>query len=484
MSDLLKALQQRHREKLDQLQRGQVDEAFWDGAQLLAADLRQAGASVADPAGRGQLRALIRFWGSVIYEHTGVYPDTMLFPLDPERAAPLPQEPSRHPFPPLIWMLVGGAAALVLALGLVAVGRLAGPEKPSPTATALPFVSHVAVGAGLGADGELLSPGDTFCAGVSQVAAEFELAGLDPGTEWRWEVQRAGETIAGQQPVPWGDEARQSVILLPGGAAGVEPGRYELLVYVPEQVVGVHSFLVLDAAPRVFGLRVADVPAPAEEDYASQFTGDIRALYVGYEYEGLCPGLNVSHVLYRAEEPVQRDVALWNTVPRGTAQAAFQAAAGAPFPSGDYEVVVMVEGQEQASVGFTIGEPAPEEQAPSPAIGGITVALGVQPDGTPIVTAPDNVFDWNTKVIYAIFDYVGMRGGLRWSAVWMRNGEAVARQEHFWDVEADGAEGTRWAAYYDDLGRVLPGGNYSVTLYIDDVAQSTADFRLLYYVPK
>ncbi|MEA3341431.1 MAG: hypothetical protein U9R15_15815, partial [Chloroflexota bacterium] len=169
--------------------------------------------------------------------------------------------------------------------------------------------------------------------------------------------------------------------------------------------------------------------------------------------------------------------------PLGEGQVSFQPSGDLSFSSGDYEAAVVVDGAEQARVGFAVGEPAPVEETPVPAMGDITLALGVQPDGAPIVAAPDNVFDWNTKVVYAIFDYVGMSEGLRWSVVWTRNGQEAAREERFWDLEAGGVEGARWVAHYNELGRVLPGGSYSVTLYIDDVAQSAADFRILYYAP-
>ncbi len=250
--------------------------------------------------------------------------------------------------------------------------------------------------------------------------------------------------------------------------------------------MGVHSFRVLGTAPRVFNLRVTDAPRPVEgaTTGGGAFEDGVRVIYLNYEYEGLCPGVDVSHTLYREEERVQESVETWNRAPLGKGQVSFQASGDLSFSSGDYEAAVVVDGAEQARVGFAIGEPAPVEEAPTPAMGDITIALGVQPDGAPIVTASDNVFDWNTKVVYAIFDYVGMSDGLTWSVVWMRNGQETAREEHFWDLEADGTEGTRWVAHYDELGRVLSGGSYSVTLYIDDVAQSTADFRILYYVPR
>ena len=120
----------------------------------------------------------------------------------------------------------------------------------------------------------------------------------------------------------------------------------------------------------------------------------------------------------------------------------------------------------------------------SPAFGDITIALGVQPNGQPILTMQDNRFDWNTKVVHAVFDYVGMSDGLGWGVVWMRNDQEVAREEHFWDVETDGVEGTLWVAYYAEGGRTINGGDYSVTLYIENIAQRAAEFNIRYYVPR
>ena len=486
MSDILKALQRRHREKLDQIQHGEADEALLDGIQLLIADLRQAGASVAAPAERGQLRTLMHFWGNVVYDHTEAYPDTTLHPPDPKRATYPVKGSARRSPPSWIWALIGGAAAIVIAVGLVTLGQAARPDKPPPADTTVPFLSHVAVGQRLNSNGSLEMTSDTFCLNTSEIIAEVVLEGLEPETEWRWEVKRSGEVVAEQPAAPWGGEAKRATIrILTNGPEGVAPGQYELLVYAGERVAGTYSFQVLGAAPRLFNPRVTDVPDPtgAASD-KSAFEDGLRVIYLSYEYEGLCPGVDVSHTLYHEGEQIQERVETWGGVSQGEAQVSFQAPGDLPFSGGDYWVAALVEDQEQARVEFVIGEQEPVEILPDPAFGDITIALGAQPDGTPIVTTPDNVFDWNTKVVYGIFDYVGMRDGLRWAAVWMLNGQEVAREEHFWDVEADGTEGTRWVTHYDELGQVLYGGNYSVTLYIDNVAQRTADFGLLYYVPQ
>jgi len=490
MSDFLDIFQRRHQEKLGQLERSEVDEAFLDEVHVLIADLRQAGAAVASPAERGQLRVLMHFWGNVVYDRTGVYPDTMLQPLDPTRAPP-PEEPSRRPPPPLAWMLAGGATVIVIAVGLVAIGWMSSSRDsatplPTSTATPAPFVSHVAVGTESDAGGALKMAANTFCLGTSEIVAEFALEGVEPETVWCWEVQREGEVVAAQPAAPWGKETQQATIrALTGGPEGVEPGQYELLVYVGEQAVGAHSFHVLDTAPRVFNLRVTDVPVLArgasDGSDRNEFGSGVRVVYLSYEYEGLCPGQDVSHTLYHEGEPIRESVEPWGGVPQGQTQISFQAPGDAPFPPGDYEVAVAIAGKEQARLDLTIGERASEEV--SPAFGDVTIALGVRPDGTPILTAPDNQFDWNTKVIYAIFGYVGMDDGLRWAAAWIRNGQEVAREEHLWDVESDGTEGTRWVTYHDESGRTLPGGSYSMTLSIENVVQHTADLNIRYYVP-
>ncbi|MBL7064349.1 MAG: hypothetical protein ISS49_09140 [Anaerolineae bacterium] len=493
MSDFLDTLQQQHQERLDQLRRGEVDEAFLDGVQALLTDLRQAGVVIADPAERGQLRALMHFWGNVIYDHTDVYPDTMLQPLDPTRAPPA-EEPARRPSPPLTWVLVGGAAVIIIAVGLAAIGWLPrmieGPEEtPTPTLTPAPFVvGSAAVGAELSREGTLEMTADTFCLGVPEIVAEFALDGIEPEMVWYWEVRREGERepVAARMATPWGQEQQPiTVRVLTGGPAGVEPGQYELLVYADRQVVGTHSFRVLDVATRVFSLRVSDVPELAEEASdkrgGNEFEAGVRVIYLSYEYEGMCPGLDVSHALYYHEEgSIQESVETWGDASQGQAQVSFQAPGDLPFSPGDYEVAVAVAGEGPALVGLTVRE-ATLGGVP-PAFGEITIALGVQPDGTPILTAPDNRFDWNTKMVYAIFDYVGMSDGLAWTAVWTGNGEEVARQEEFWNVEDAGTAGTRWVAYYNERGRVLPNGSYNVTLYIGNVAQRTADFNILYYV--
>jgi len=493
MSELLDTFRQRHQEYLSQMKRREVGEGLVEKIQGLVTDLREAGEVIADPAERGQLRALIQFWGSVIYDHTGVYPITTLLPLDPSHTRPS-EEPARRPLPPLTWMLVGAAAIIIIVVGVLAIGQMSLPsttlEETLPPAKA-PRVSYAAAGTGLGEDGALKMAAETFCLDTPNIFSNFALEGMQPGTELRWELLREDEVVSAHPASPWGQDPQYVTIRVRGtGEHGVEPGHYDLLLFANDQTVGFLSFEVLDTAPHISDLQVADVPTPAAgSSDGVEFEPGVRVIYLTYDYEGLCTGLELSHTLYRDGEPIQQTTETWRGAPQGRAQAVFQAPDGVPFTSGDYEVAVTVAGEEQGRVAFTIKEeeveaPKEVEQEPEPippAFGEITFSLGVQPDGSPILTAVNDQFDWNTKVIYGTFDYIGMRDGMTWTAVWRRNGLEVGRQERFWNEKAFGTEGTCWTAYYDEYGRPLAGGNYSVTLYIDNVEQRTAGFRILYY---
>jgi hypothetical protein len=484
MSDLLNAFQRRHQEKLDQLERGEDEEALLDGLQILVSDLRQAGAVVADPAERGQLRALMRFWANVVYGRTGVYPDTALLPLDPVGVRP-PKEPDRRSWPPLIWILVGGAAVIVIAVGLVTIGWLASrpregvesPRIPAPTPAVRYAVVEVMTSGGIATE--------PFCMGTSDIVAEFALSGVRPDTEWRWELQRDGEAIDAQPAAAWGLEAEQaSLVVLAGGAQGVESGRYDLLAYAEGRVVGTRSFQVLSTAPGISNLQVMDVPATMDGGVSgkSEFDTGVKVVYLGYDYAGLCPGSRISHVLYHQGEVVQESLVVWSGDSQGWAQVGMQAPDGHPFLPGDYEIVMSIAGQEQGRVSFTVEGAVEEVVAVGPPVfGDITVALGVRPDGATIL-AREEPFGWATRVVHAVFDYEGMSDGVRWSAVWTRDGTEVAREDTVWDTGAAGSEGTYWVALAGEDGEPLGGGSYTVALYINDQLQSEIDFRI-YYQP-
>ena len=509
MSELLDILQQRHNERLDQLKGEEAHVLLIGEARILIADLREAGASIADPSERGQLRALMRFWASVIYRQTGAYPDTQLLPPNTATTRVSPRDESARGQSNLpLWVLTVVAALLVVVAGVfVTLGwqSLAdGDAGYVPTPAPIPFIRQAVVGAI--SDGEDLPQergSGTFCVGIPEIIADFELENVGPGAQLHWELQHTGKVIAAQPAAPWkeNDALHITIRIRTPGQEVVEPGHYDLLVFSDEQAVGVQSFRVLDSVPGLTNLRVSDVPSPGEEALQrSEFEGGVRMLYFTYEYEGICPGLDISYSLYREGEQVREISENSGGSSSGKAQVSLQAAGALPFPPGNYELVASVEGVEQETIQFSVlstleeeserevtqepePEPTPTMEPGLPVLGNITTALGVQPDGTPILSRPSDRFNWNNKVIYGIFDYSGMRDGLPWAAVWSRNGQELVSQEGLWDVDIDGAKGTKWVTYFNDNGQVLPGGSYSVTVTIDDDVERTVDFTILYYEP-
>lgn len=486
MSELLDLLEQQHQERLEQLERGEASPTFLDGVRMLIVDLRQAGEELADPAERAQLRALLRFWGGVLYDHSGVYPSTALLPA----RAPLPlptEEAPRRPTPRLIWLLIGAASVMILLVGGILVGwaslahaNQAGESLPTP-ATA-PLVLQSAVGTGLGESGVVTETAKIFCLGTPEVVATFVLKGLQPDVQLRWELWRNGQMTAAEPAAPWGQEWQYVTIRLQSDSPeGLEPGEYELHLYAGDQAVARQSFEVLDADPQISGLQVADVPvgyASGERNFAS----GLRVVYLSYDYAGLCTASRVTHVLARAGQALHETVEQWTYPAQGHRQVAFQAQDGIEFTPGDYELVVKINNRERGRVGFTVegsaAEVAEKEPWVPPVFGDVTVALAAYPNGTPILPVRDVAFDVTTKVVYAIFDYQGMDDGMLWSAVWTLNGQEIARHEEIWHVDQGGTEGTTWATYYDPSGQPIAPGEYSVTLFLNSVAQHSATFTV------
>jgi hypothetical protein len=493
MSGVFEILQKRYQALAARKADGEEGEAFQEDVTTFLADARRAGASVADLDERSQLRAWMRFLAQALYDATGIYPDISLEPLARGQLAGQQPPPSERPAtaPSLVWALVGGAAAVAIAAGLVAIGWLSRRPEPdatrtemlTPTPAPAVFVSHLAVGREADPSGGAKGVAETFCLGTQEIVAEVALEGVEPAMDWRWELRRGGALITDQPAAPWGERSAPATVpILAGGPEGIPAGEYDLRIYVNGRPAGAHSFRVLETAPRVSGLQVSDVPEPAGVMAgAPAFELGVRVIFLSYAAEGMCPGLQVAHTLSGAGEAIQERVDRWSGTPQERVQVAFQGPDGQPFPAGEYAIALEIEGEEQASVPFTIGETTVETVEPG--FGAITLALGVEPDGTPILSPPDDRFDWNTKTIYAIFDYVGMRDGLRWAAVWTRAGQEVARQEAFWDLETSGTEGTHWTVYNTANGLPIPGGPYSVTLTIADAVQGTAGFDVTYYVP-
>lgn len=86
MTAILDELNARHQELVNLSETADASEVIPQAQEFLK-QLAQAGAAVADALQRSQLRALIRFWSSFIYDHTGQFPEVRLLPaIEPAEA--------------------------------------------------------------------------------------------------------------------------------------------------------------------------------------------------------------------------------------------------------------------------------------------------------------------------------------------------------------------------------------------------------------
>jgi len=118
-------LQAEHQALLARLDRGEPPAAVLDAVRAFIARAQGASAGIASARDRDQLRANLRFWGSFVFDQTGVYPDTTLRPGPTSGATDAPgAPPPSRPLalgPLLLAGLVGLLClALVVVAGLVA----------------------------------------------------------------------------------------------------------------------------------------------------------------------------------------------------------------------------------------------------------------------------------------------------------------------------------------------------------------------------
>jgi hypothetical protein len=128
-------LQARHAELLEHSQSPADANAFVAQVQREIQNMCTAAEDIPAPRDRDQLRAILRFWASYVYDHTGTYPDTTLLPA---KAAPPPPPPPRRSL--VIW---GIAALAVIAtiIAAMAFGRSISPMSAAAEPTKFAPVS-------------------------------------------------------------------------------------------------------------------------------------------------------------------------------------------------------------------------------------------------------------------------------------------------------------------------------------------------------
>jgi hypothetical protein len=80
----VEAVYQLHQSLLNRVQAGNVDDDVLSAAQSTLEQMRQTGARVGSISERDYLQSLLSFWGNWLFNQTGVYPNTSLYPASPD----------------------------------------------------------------------------------------------------------------------------------------------------------------------------------------------------------------------------------------------------------------------------------------------------------------------------------------------------------------------------------------------------------------
>lgn len=113
---------------------------FWTDVQHFIDRVRVDAEHIPAPRERDQLRAILRFWASYVFDKTGTYPDTTLRPaMNREASVPSTKPPTPLPWPtpahrtPVVWGIVA------LTILVVVIALVTGPvARPAPIPTAEP----------------------------------------------------------------------------------------------------------------------------------------------------------------------------------------------------------------------------------------------------------------------------------------------------------------------------------------------------------
>ncbi|HTP11574.1 MAG TPA: hypothetical protein VMP08_25145, partial [Anaerolineae bacterium] len=118
-------LQAEHEALLNRHEAPTDPEQFWADVQHFIEHVRIAAESISTPRERDQLRAILRFWASYVYDKTGAYPDTTLRPALNKNASTSPPPSSKDV--DQIGVEIGQDK---FTIGKVDVGTLQVPIKP------------------------------------------------------------------------------------------------------------------------------------------------------------------------------------------------------------------------------------------------------------------------------------------------------------------------------------------------------------------
>lgn len=140
----------------------------------------------------------------------------------------------------------------------------------------------------------------------------------------------------------------------------------------------------------------------------------------------------------------------------------------ASFPDGQYELTLLVDGDEMASREIEIGGPTLD----SPTFSNIVFSVEQTSTGDP--DEPAVLFPAGLTELLLYFDYENMSPGIPWGLEWLVDGQVVLASDELWDGDQQGS----WSVRLTDPAGMSPGA-HRLNLSITGELAATSSFWIV-----
>lgn len=205
-----------------------------------------------------------------------------------------------------LWVV---AACLVLSLS----GCADQPRPPTPTPLVVapltptavkPSFGPVEFGLGIVEDGQVVRGGSVYPEGIFKVYAAFAHQGMSPGVDWRREWYFNDQLLASVDATEhWAGTSQGNSWLSMFHEDGLRPGKWELRLYIGDQLVQRAAFQVVPRPagdpvfkPITFARQTSSSMEPIEPRI--QFSTGITIVHGIFQAENLVPGTTFERVWY------------------------------------------------------------------------------------------------------------------------------------------------------------------------------------------
>ncbi|MFP4322799.1 MAG: trypsin-like peptidase domain-containing protein [Anaerolineales bacterium] len=188
------------------------------------------------------------------------------------------------------------------------------------------------------------------------------------------------------------------------------------------------------------------------------------SLYLFFDFENMVNGMTYelrTTVNGRPNPNFSLPSVTWNGGRRGMW---YIGAAGVPWPNGQVEFALFIQGRQVATHSIVIGGAAPQLPAFS------DISFGLQDNQGEIMGG--NFVIPETNIVRARFNYRNMQPGMPWTQVWYLEDTVLTRTTLDWGAEAQGVNAE--PAIQSQEG--LVSGRYRLELYIEERLAATSDF--------